>query len=83
MAVGGGDHRDFRAEFEDLGGEKFDIVAGRESIHLIQVAIAPHHVEGVGADRACRAENGERSHDAASAIYHDNRASARQVADGQ
>ena len=38
------------------------LLPGGESIHLIQVAIAPDHVEGIGADRACRAQNGERSH---------------------
>ena len=61
-AVGGSDNRNFGLKFQDLGRQEVDIPAGRQGIHLILVAVAPHDIQGIGSDGAGGTQNGESFH---------------------
>jgi len=58
----GRDNSEFWLELQDLGGENLDIVARYQRVHLIEVAIAPNHIESIGSDRARRSQNGNFLH---------------------
>src|SRR5438132_310113 len=53
---------DFWSKFSDLRGQEGRVLAGGESVYLIPVAVMPGHIQGVGANRAGGAQNGERFH---------------------
>src|ERR1035441_5647881 len=49
-------------KFQDLGGEGLDVLARHQRVHLVEVVVAPNHVERVSSDGARRPQNGNYPH---------------------